>query len=166
MTSPFKGWTLSKKRRIVPSLIAQEIVSVQPMSQPIFDIFKAFPIFSKYATNSDGVIFRFTPSIGKDEEKQLAVFKISFIDWQSDYTEVCSIVVDITGMTDGVNEAFVEAGMKELVEQIEVLSIAESFNKIQAARILEEQKYKIQCKNRQNQEETSQPKFLTSEENC
>jgi hypothetical protein len=79
MTSPFKGWTLHKKRRIAPSLIAQEIVSVQPMSQPIFDIFKAFPIFSKFATNSDGFIFRFTPSIGKDEEKQLAIFKISFL---------------------------------------------------------------------------------------
>ena len=154
MTSPFKGWTLHKKRRIAPSLIAQEIVSVQPMSQPIFDIFKAFPIFSKYATNSDGVIFRFTPSIGKDEGKQLAVFKISFLDGQNDYTEVCSIVVDITGMSDGVSTAFIEAGMKELVEQIEVLSIAQSFNKIQAARILEEQKYEIQCKNRQNQEET------------
>jgi hypothetical protein len=155
MTSPFKGWTFPALRRVVPKLIAQEIVGVQPMSAaPISDIFRTFPIFSKYATNSDGVVFRFTPSMGKDEEKQLAIFKISFLDGQSYYTEVCNIVVDITGMSEDLGKTYVEAGMKELVDQIEELSIAESFNKNQAARILEEQKYEIQCKSQQNQEET------------
>jgi hypothetical protein len=57
-------------------------------------------------------------------------------------------------MSEDLGKTYVEAGMKELVDQIEELSIAESFNKNQAARILEEQKYEIQCKSQQNQEET------------
>ena len=166
MTSPFKGWTLPEIRKLAPSLVAKEIVKVQPMSAPVYDIFSAFQVFSKHPTNSDGVTFRITPSMGKDEEKQLAIFKICFRDGQNYYTEICSIVVDLSGMSEELGKEFISVGLAELHEQIDMLSIAEDFNKELAGKLLEEQKYKIQCKNRQNQEETSQPKFLTSEENC
>ena len=154
MTSPFKGWSFPAIRKLVPSLIAQEIVGVQPMSAPVSNIFSAFPVFSEYPTNSDGVTFRITPSMGKDEEKQLAIFKICFRDGQNYYTEICSIVVDLSGMSEELGKEFISAGLAELHEQIDTLSIAEDFNKNQAARILEEQKYEIQCKSQQNQEET------------
>lgn len=78
MTFPFKGLSFPEIRKLAPSLVAKEIVKVQPMSAPVYNIFSAFQVFSKRPTNSDGVTFRITSSMGKDEEKQLAHFQNLF----------------------------------------------------------------------------------------
>ena len=67
-------------RKIVPQTIAQEIVGVQPMSLPdnvLSTLFKSSLVFSKFATNSDGYVFKFTPKARESEIEKSIITNIS-----------------------------------------------------------------------------------------
>ena len=127
-------------RRIVPGLIAQEIISVQPMAAPkSLDIFLAMTIaFARYSRNSDGVIFKLTPSMGKDEAKRTMIIKVAFYQQQyDDYTDVCQLILDISGLSEDQAKDWIKISLIQIDEQIDDLTIEDSFNKAAAEKILE-----------------------------
>lgn len=127
-------------RRIVPGLIAQEIVSVQPMAAPkSLDVFSIMTVaFARYARNSDGVIFRLTPSMGKDEVKRTMIIKVAFYQQRyDDYTDVCQLILDISGLSEDQAKDWIKISLTQMDEQIDDLTIEDSFNKAAAEKILE-----------------------------
>lgn len=134
-------------RRIVPGLIAQEIVGVQPMTVPkSLDIFSAMTIaFARYARNSDGVIFKLTPSMGKDEIKSIMIIKVAFYQQRyDDYIDVCQLILDVSGFSEEHAKDLIQKSLIQMVEQIDDLTIEDSFNKTAAEKILETNKQTYQ----------------------
>lgn len=147
---------LPKIRRIIPSVIAQDIVGVQPMVMPKdLSILSAQVLtYAQYATNSDGVIFRFYPVVGKDDNQCFVLIKVTFYESTTgEYVDIIEMMIDVS-MLNGVQvNDFIKSGIAKLIEQIDDLSISESFNTKTALKILEEEKSTFECIKRKNQED-------------
>ena len=148
--------TLPKIRRITPGVIAQEIVGVQPMSSPkdLSILSASILTYAQYATNSDGIIFRFYPVVGKDDNQCFALVKVTFYESATgEYVDIIEMMIDVS-MLNGVQvNDFIKSGIAKLIEQIDDLSISESFNTEAALKILEEEKSTFECIKRKNQED-------------
>lgn len=84
---------IPKIRRIMPGLIAQEIVGVQPMTLPkdLAILSSSMVIFTRTAVNVDGITFKFHPIICRDGTNDTLVIKVLVIskEVQDDETEIC-----------------------------------------------------------------------------
>jgi len=160
MSSPWSNVLLPKIRRIMPSVIAQEIVSVQPMSLPkdLAILSSSVVIHKRNATNSDGVRFRFDPITGQDEINHFLMIKVSSFgenDWFKPYHDVGQLVLNIKGYAEKSVEEFINLCLDELRDRIDDLTIGESFNLKGGLKILEEKQQWFECIKVKNQKDST-----------
>lgn len=169
MTSPWSNIVLPKIRRILPGLIAQEIVGVQPMTMPkdLAILSSSLLIFKRSVVNADGITFKFHPIICRDGTNDTLVIKVLVVskEVQDDETEICeALMVDIKSLSEGGANIFIEQAISALIDRIDDLTLGESFNNKAATKILEEAKQSFECAEKQENNTTSLQLSMTNEE--
>ena len=129
-------------RKIVPQTIAQEIVGVQPMSLPdnvLSTLFKSSLVFSKFATNSDGYVFKFTSKARESEIEKSIIINVTYLNEYHEYIEICDVCCVFDDCSEDDAKRIVEKSLIRFVEQIDDLTLQENFNKSAATLILKEE---------------------------
>ena len=82
------------------------------------------------------------------------LIKVTFYESTTgEYVDIIEMMIDVS-MLNGVQvNDFIKSGIAKLIEQIDDLSISESFNTKTALKILEEEKSTFECIKRKNQED-------------
>ena len=155
----WRNVVIPKIRKILPGLIAQDIVGVQPMVLPqdLAILSSAMVIYKRHATNSDGIRFRFDPMVGQDEINHFLDIKVSYFresNFRSDH-DVGEMILSVKGYSEKEVEEFIKICLKELREQIDDLTICESFNIKAALKILEEKQQQLECTRIKNQDDNT-----------
>ena len=150
---------IPKIRRILPGLIAQEIVGVQPMTLPkdLAILSSSMVIFTRTAVNVDGITFKFHPIICRDGTNDTLVIKVLVIskEVQDDETEICeALYIDIKSLSEDETNIFIEKAIAALIGRIDDLTLEESFNSKAATKILEEAKQSFECAKKQENNTT------------
>lgn len=162
---------IPKIRRILPGLIAKEIVGVQPMTLPqdLAILSSAMVIFKRAVVNADGVQFKFHPIIGRDCVTQLLAIKVSYfgkghLGNPPEEISVGELFIDVNGLSETQVNTFIEEAISVLINRIDDLTIVESFNLKAGIKLLEETKQSFECAEKQENNMTSPQLSTTNEE--
>ena len=142
----------------MPSIIAQDIVGVQPMSMPqdLAILSLSMLVFKRSVINSDGVRFKFHPIIGRDGVNQILGIKVRYFlkETPGEDHEVGDMLIDIHKFSESQANSFIEEAISALISRIDDLTIGESFSLKAGLKILEEAKLVFECAEKQENSTT------------